>query len=139
MEMTDLEMTKLCAEAVGLHEMPRRTTDPQAKYPDSSLRMARGNKAAHWYDPLHDDAQIMALVKKLHLSLATYAENPGIWEVWVDINPDNWISTNNLNRSVVKFVAASKMKSPVQPPQVDYETIKARESGFDVDQFAGSQ
>ena len=46
--MTDLELTKLCAEAMGIEISPVRHGDG-----DFSL-----------YDPLHDDAQAMALVKK---------------------------------------------------------------------------
>lgn len=47
-ESRDLEVTKLCAEAIG----NVYTVDPDSGY-----------------DPLHDDAQAMALVKKLRLRI----------------------------------------------------------------------
>lgn len=47
MKLTDLEITKRCAEKIGL----------TATY-DAPLRK---------YDPLHDDAQAMALVKEFKL------------------------------------------------------------------------
>ena len=63
--MTDLEITKLCAEAMGIE-----------------LRAAEGGEAKEWaiqatdssiYDPLHDDAQAMALVKKFQLDIVAPA------------------------------------------------------------------
>ena len=48
--MTDLEITKLCAEAMGGEGFAYDEFGPK-------------------YDPLHDDAQAMALVKKFELSV----------------------------------------------------------------------
>ena len=67
--MTDLEITKLCAKAMGLREIPYRAGQPHAPHPESALRMAEGRKATHWYDPLHNDAQMVALVKKLFIEI----------------------------------------------------------------------
>ena len=52
--MTDLEMTRLCAEAMGYECIDGLWLD--------EMRFGPGR-----YDPLHDDAQAMALVKKLGL------------------------------------------------------------------------
>ena len=69
--MTDIELTRLCAEAMGLTVLD-----------NSALRLAEGeDKLVHvdrWkgtglpfvYDPLHDDAQAMALVKKFRMEVA---------------------------------------------------------------------
>lgn len=51
--MTDLEITRLCAEAMGLHQVDR-------------YRFANVHGQEAEYTPLHDDAQAMALVKKFH-------------------------------------------------------------------------
>jgi len=67
--VTDAEITKLCAKAMGLREIPYRAGQPHAPHPESALRMAEGRKATHWYDPLHDDSQMAALVKKLFIEI----------------------------------------------------------------------
>ena len=77
--MTDLEMTKLCAEAMGPSGRDERT-----------------------YDPLHDDAQAMALVKKFQINIAWYEVNmprptfePTVY-MW---------RKKDLNRAIVECVA----------------------------------
>jgi hypothetical protein len=61
------------------------------------------------YDPLHDDAQAMALVKKFRLSLT--AEHQGGWIV--NRNTDEIEVRNQwANRAVVEWVA--KMQKAVQ-------------------------
>jgi len=52
--MTDLEITKLCAEAMGLDE--------------KTLQVLESGWTGRGFDPLHDDTQAMALVKKLRLN-----------------------------------------------------------------------
>jgi hypothetical protein len=62
------------------------------------------------YDPLHDDAQCMALVKKFEL-LCDPQYNTHIWKVWcatartesLDYVPPTL--NPNLNRAVVEYVA----------------------------------
>ena len=60
--MTDLEITRLCALAMGYKEQPMRMAPP-CPWP-TGIRVSEGKKAAHWYSPLDDNAQAMALVKK---------------------------------------------------------------------------
>jgi len=55
--MTDLEIIRLCAEAKGLDVQDQRGGLILA---DEILHIYTGRR----YDPLHDDAQAMALVKK---------------------------------------------------------------------------
>lgn len=57
--MTDLEITKLCAEAMGLHI--------HHSFDDSVLVqefVCEDEQASNMYFPLRNDAQAMALVKK---------------------------------------------------------------------------
>ena len=60
--MTDLEITKLCAEAMGV---------------DCNVIGVNLSADTTLYDPLHDDAQAMALVKKLRLRVLPQAN--GYW------------------------------------------------------------
>ena len=72
--MTDLEMTKLCAEAMGI-----KASDWDNEY-HGSIPPAKPP-----YDPLLDDAQAMALVKRFCLDIEFYARLP-IWTVIFDDN-----------------------------------------------------
>lgn len=90
--MTDLEMTKLCAEAMGWIEKARRY----------------GMKI----DPLHDDAQAMALVKKFHISIGAPFPDTPQWECEIGgrflpsgIKPFYGWATKDLNRAIVMSVA----------------------------------
>jgi hypothetical protein len=100
-KMSDLELTKLCAEAMGW------TFVPDGNLPN------RGWKAAHYvqegalvewsfkYDPLHDDDQAMALVKKFRIS--TYPE-VDFWWAHVEMQGDH-TAGQTLNRAIVECVA----------------------------------
>ena len=93
--MTDLEMTKLCAEAMGLS-----TTEQYGMVFDESGRAL--------YDPLHDDAQAMALVKDLRLNVGPIAvDHEPMWAVsfLVRNGPTDWTEHANLNRAIVECVA----------------------------------
>ena len=91
--MTDLEMTKLCAEAMGIE------IDEQCTY----------RQGTRIYHPLHDDAQAMALVKKFPMTI----EPPvltvdGYWhiesvEIIDGICPD--VYDKDLNRAICECVA----------------------------------
>ena len=58
--MTDLEITRLCAEAMGLKNTPIMFT----------YTSTDGVEWRTGYNPLHDDAQAMALIKKFPLEIA---------------------------------------------------------------------
>lgn len=60
MELTDLEVTRLCAEAVGLKVMGQSAVSPE-----SAWVCKWGRSGSLQYDPLHDDAQCMALLFRL--------------------------------------------------------------------------
>jgi hypothetical protein len=80
--MTDLEITKACAEAMGLLGG------------DTGYALL-GRMENHPYDPLHDDGQAMALVRKFHLSLDWHGDDG-----WTAMNSgDGVIRAHNLNIS----------------------------------------
>ena len=93
--MTDIDMTKLCAEAIGMNP----ETFPQPG--DDGF--------CFWnYDPLYNDAQAMALVKKLGLVI----EPDGAWGVtWISQSGGKCAKTisvrhsPDLNRAIVECVA----------------------------------
>lgn len=60
-EMTDLELTRLCAEAMGFNVLSAHS----APASNAEFCMIGGNGILPFaYNPLHDDAQAMQLVKK---------------------------------------------------------------------------
>ena len=103
--MTDLEMTKLCAKAMGItHEW-----DSESVF----LGIGHGHMPSVRYDPLHNDAQAMALVKKfgMHLQvsegvLPLYAGTLPEINCWSVIATDDAGADNaDLNRAIVETVA----------------------------------
>jgi hypothetical protein len=83
--MTDLEMTKLCAEAIGEYEL-------WANAPEQ-------------YDPLHDDAQAMALVKKFQLCLTIMEDGTWMVEHVTNKRFDSTSRDTDINRAIVECVA----------------------------------
>ncbi len=101
----DLEMTKLCAEAMGIEwcAEPKDGTSGLACYLDPSMKSRDMNTRI--YDPLHDDAQAMALVKKFKLNCTWHAQPPDeVWEVTTPYAPVRGASTD-LNRAIVQCAA----------------------------------
>lgn len=99
--MTDLEMTKLCAEAMRLKEY--------------AIPMNGGNcdpkpiTLGPHYNPLHDDAQAMALVKRFNLSMwgTEQGEWRGVacWRNEVEALREFSVYSTDLNRAIVECVA----------------------------------
>ena len=97
--MTDLEMTRLAAEAIGLDVYVDA-------YGDLCLPNVDHDGDNYHYWPLHDDAQAMALVKKFYLDIECYATS-SMWTVLFDdlrsvykVGP-----LPDLNRAIVECVA----------------------------------
>ncbi len=69
--MTDLEATRLCAEAFGFEPYAVHQYESWALESPTAVPCKLGSWAGQCiaYDPLADDAQAMALVKKLHLHI----------------------------------------------------------------------
>lgn len=105
--MSDVEITRLCAKAMGYAEHHHAT---------DKIAWTSFDGAGEIYDPLHDDAQAMALVKRFHLSIAIwdslYESESGWWRVdrqqKTAIGPMHATTTRNkdLNRAVCECVAA---------------------------------
>ena len=107
--MTDLEITKLCAEAMGI--------DFSKGY--ATIHCEECDEYGISYDPLHDDAQAMALVRKFEISIAwSWTGQMGCmskWEAQQDEEKrhDNIeCSYKDLNRAICECVAkVQKAKS----------------------------
>ncbi|MGP1677898.1 MAG: hypothetical protein ACTS6J_12160 [Burkholderiales bacterium] len=104
--MADLEIMRLCAEAMGV--TCRQDSDRYGQF----IRIVNhaGDLNGGAYDPLHDDAQAMALVKKLRLTIELAHEG------WWVCGPEqkHEAQGNNLNRAICECVAKMQ-QSKVQP------------------------
>ena len=96
--MTDLEITRLCAEAMYA---PKRVKSAAKSvfYEDAPGQWVH-------FDPFDDDAQCFALVKKFNIQIEGY---PGDYSVCVD---DNCASpfTKDLNRAICECIASMQEK-----------------------------
>ena len=96
--MTDLEMTRLCAESMGItyrvHSGSIRIWD--------TPRPSDGMIVSSKYDPLHDDAQAMALVKKMDVSVARHGD------IWCAVNLHSIAKNADLCRAIVECVAETQ-------------------------------
>ena len=108
--MTDLEITKLCAEAMGLELLRILPTDTMC-----FVRKGVEDGGAWDYDywPLRDDAQAMELVKKFRLAVE-YQGLPSSanWHVTGSMYSCN----ASLNRAICECVAKMQ-KRPDAAPQ----------------------
>ena len=86
--MTDLEMTRLCAEAMGLNR------------PGSVLD---GLYEGQEWRPLQEDAQAMALVKKFKMDVSSNVD--GSWDVCLFDPFTEVVDCPDLNRVIVECVA----------------------------------
>ena len=103
--MTDLEMIKLCAEAMGLGKVDQKNGEPWA--------FNRDEGGWHKYDPLHDDEQAMALVKKFDLNICRTGRTHQ-WHV-EDFDCEVWGNSTGLNRAIVECVAKMQKAKDERP------------------------
>lgn len=75
--MTDLEATRLCAVAMG-YENPRIQSGCRGT---QYVAYGRAGIYATEFRPLHDDAQAMALVKRLRVWITTYKDEAWLAQV----------------------------------------------------------
>jgi hypothetical protein len=82
----------------------------------TNIGLIRLTDTGHYFDPLHDDAQAMALVKKLGLTCEKWvAEFPAreFWRVLYTVRQDvpgsGWTEKTDLNRAIVACVAKMQM------------------------------
>ena len=110
--MTDLEITTLCAEAMGY------VIASDGKATNLVLMVEIPHHAmlpryAEQYDPLHDDAQAMALVKKLKISVAylqDYVSGDFFWYCNHQMNSQT--RSPDLNRAICECVAKMENARP---------------------------
>ena len=107
--MTDLEITKLCAEAMRLR-LCNGYDSPKSLYTHQDPRSIDGREIE--YNPLHDDAQAMALVKKFELRIDRNFEDGGEGLVWtvthhlcMKYGGISSFDNRNLNRAICECVA----------------------------------
>ena len=95
--MDDLTATRLCAEAMG----------EQCVIYAESIPFMLDNGSL--YNPMHDDAQAMALVKRFGLSISTGTPDGDSWLVFkYAVDAAEYEHTTDLNRAIVYCVAAMK-------------------------------
>lgn len=97
--MTDLEIVKKCAEKMGYESaLAGWKVGQESTYDSVEILSENG-----WedYDPLHDDAQAMALVKKFNLSIMKLNN----WLVNDAPNQKDSTINKDLNRAICECVA----------------------------------
>ena len=83
--MTDFDITRLCAEAMfDTLEWEQRLFD---------------------YNPLHDDAQAMSLVRKFQLSVYWIPDSEGGWSAAWDFDFHVYADNSDINRAICECVA----------------------------------
>ena len=90
--MTDLELIKRCAEKMGLDVI---------QCPDFEGWWFNGRNDEE-YNPLTDDAQAMALVKRFRLDIASGSKSATLWAVMLGANQ---CVDHDLNRAIVRCVS----------------------------------
>lgn len=102
--MDDLTMTRLCAEAMGL------TVDEPTSFDHWTHWNCRDSEGRHvTYDPLHDDAQCFALVKRLKLT-CIWADCEWIVNVGDDQPIVETSDPTDINRAIVECAAKMQAK-----------------------------
>lgn len=103
--MTDLEITKLCAEAMGIKiSFTSAKTHFFVYHPmEEVLPLFKA------YAPLYDDEQAMALVKKFHLYIYPRGPEPRQYTEW-QVSIQSGISgfAADLNRAICECVAKTQ-------------------------------
>lgn len=106
--MTDLEIVRRCAERMELDVVYTKDHIMGAGfyYEVFSGTTPQGNvMGLSHYDPLHDDAQAMGLLKHFNLMVSGQIEGePCDWRVWGNGHRETYIDAN-LNRAICKCVA----------------------------------
>ena len=94
--MTDLEIVKKCAEKMGVNLFVSGATG-QLVYLDAG--------ETYEYDPLHDGAQAMDLVKKFRLDIDSGFDSSDDGEGWTVCGTGAVVKNADLNRAICECVA----------------------------------
>ena len=104
--MTDLEITRLCAEAMKItYEIGGENDDGDA------LVWIDKRRNGLEYTPLHDDAQAMALVKRFGLNITGHSIDDGStepWCVWLPRSLGGVVEAEDLNRAICECAAKTQ-------------------------------
>lgn len=111
-DLTDLEITKLCAEAMeDPTSLPGSSEiwDVDICYLPGTGSQKITQRVRSAYDPLRNDAQAMALMKNLQLS-CDWRPSLGDWFVHSKVNTLMNVSATDLNRAICKCVARIQLE-----------------------------
>ena len=107
--MTDLEITRLYADAAfgenALHDSDGSYEALESVNLFGTNLIVQG-RWARQFDPLHDDAQAMALLKKFHLRVVRTRGIPEQWGVYSKTNFGDTVIGDDLNRAICECVAS---------------------------------
>lgn len=110
--MTDLEITRLCGKAMGL---PLADTIRELADKCFYAESGRGNVK---YDPLHNDSQVMALVKKLKIFIEPPLAGETEWgaNIMDDVGAKSlfYAQEENLNAAICECVAKMTAALPAR-------------------------
>lgn len=106
--MTDLEMTKLCAEAMGWHTAGLASKVVSYAVSEHAIIAGNDRGGESVYDPLTDDAQAMQLVERFDISL--HRSSFDVWHCRIYDKrpftaPLGLGEADDLNRAIVECVA----------------------------------
>ena len=105
--MDNLTMTRLCAEAMGYAERDDSNDGFVDGIPPQGLcvldQKAAPIRRVFYFDPLHNDTQAMALVKKMGYEISRRTEG---WHVGHDMT---WAYDPDLNRAIVEVCAKMEL------------------------------
>lgn len=108
---SDLEIVKACARVMGLEQYclngtPQQCSDRSIYIVDSS------DKGYRHYDPLYDDAQAMALMKKYRMDIQQF--NDGECHA-LTAYADGFSNGHDLNRAICNCAASMDTDRTPQP------------------------
>lgn len=133
--MTDLEITLLCAKAVGLKPAPRYKSDKESLWSNKEVHRAvwtgmmqnEEGSPVHIPDPLKSDSDMVVLIKKYHPFIGYVgAEEASVWTVTIDIIKNFEIveaQSPDLNRAVSQCIANMMKESSDEQRGTDDRTL----------------
>ena len=117
--MDELTMLKACADAMGLRLL-RAYPRVDLRYSGDGWNGLMYSTSPHpclfidsgAYDPLHDDAQCFALVKKFHIIIDYFTNSAGEFSNWTArTERSNECASPSLNRAIVECIAKKQAGS----------------------------
>ena len=110
-DLTDLDITRLCARAMG-HTWTE--FDEILSIPGVGTHRFQNSTTGYWtirYDPLTDDAQCMALVKRFRLNCIHGPQGRDGPETWLATDGITLADHDDLNRAICLCVARMQLEN----------------------------